>query len=184
MKIISLLPNIISTIRLILAPVVLILLIKLEHRLALIIFMGAALSDLLDGYLARKYQLKTKLGTFLDPIADKLLIFLCVTYFLVLNQAPWWWLCIIILRDVSLILGILILKTISAPVEIFPTFIGKSATAFNMLALVFLMAASFKPLLADPFIKPLIIVASIFTFSSFLQYTRKWYLFRSKRGDN
>src|SRR3989338_4759494 len=128
MKITSYLPNIISTIRLILAPIVLILLTRLEHRLALIIFMGAAFSDLLDGYLARKYQLKTKLGALLDPIADKLLIFLCVTYFVILNQAPWWLLCIVILRDVSLVLGILILKTISAPVEIFPTFIGKSAT--------------------------------------------------------
>lgn len=180
----KLIPNIISSIRLILAPVVLILLINLEHRLALVIFIAAALSDLLDGYLARKYQLKTKLGVILDPIADKLLIFLCVTYFVVLNQAPWWWLSIIILRDVSLILGILLLKTLAAPVDIFPTFIGKSATAFNMLALVFLMTASFKPILADPFIYPSILLACFFTFFSFLQYTRKWYLFYRKRGEN
>lgn len=179
---ISALPNIISTVRLIAAPVVLVLLIRMEYRIALIIFIAAAVSDLLDGYLARRYELKTKIGAFLDPIADKLLIFLSVTYFVFQSQAPWWWLCIIILRDATLIVGLIMLKTISVQVEIFPTLIGKAATAFNMLAVVCLMAATFKPLLAGPFIKPLVIIASVVTFFSLIQYTAKWYsLYRARK---
>ena len=85
MNVISNLPNVISAVRLIIAPIILILLIRMEHRIALIIFLAAALSDLLDGYLARRYQLKTKIGALLDPLADKLLVFLCVTYFVDLS---------------------------------------------------------------------------------------------------
>lgn len=174
MKIISTVPNLISAIRLILAPVVLVLLIRNEHRIALIVFFAAGISDLLDGYIARKYNIQSKLGLFLDPIADKLLIFLCVIYFVIIQSAPWWWLCILILRDISLLLGMLVLKSKSVQIEIHPTFIGKSSTAINMFALLFLMASSFKPILAGPLIQPLIVLAAAVTFGSFLEYSGRW----------
>ena len=85
------------------------------------------------------------------------------------------------MRDVSLIIGFSLLKTITVPVEIFPTILGKAATAFNMLALVFLMASTFKPILTDPFIAPLVMLAAFVTLSSFIQYTIKWFAIYRKK---
>ena len=181
MNLLKHLPNMISTIRLFLAPTILLLLTNALERWALILFIIAGSSDLLDGYLARKYNLKTKLGSLLDPIADKLLILLCVTFFVSQGDAPWWWFGIILLREVSLLVGVLLLKSFSVQIEIFPTWIGKVATALNMFALVFLIASSFKPLLVSPLINPLIVLATLFTLTSFLQYTKKWFdLYRQK----
>lgn len=177
------LPNIISVIRLILGPVILFLLIGSEDRWALILFIVACVSDLADGYLARKFDLRSKFGALIDPLADKLLVFLLVTFFVSLGKAPWWWFGTLLIREISLLIGVLLLKSFSIQVELFPTWIGKSATAMNMFALFFLIAFAFKPILVSPLVAPLIIIATIFTFISFVQYTRMWFVFYNNKGE-
>lgn len=99
------LPNILSGVRMILAPVFLFMYIQDEliwRSLSIAIFAGAAVTDYFDGKIARRYQLESDFGVFLDPLADKFLTFagfFCLP-FIDSSQFPWWAVIIIIVRDV------------------------------------------------------------------------------------
>lgn len=100
-------PNILSTVRLIMAPVFLLLFIQediLWRGISLVVFAVAAITDAVDGYVARKYDVESEFGIFLDPLADKFLTFagfVCLP-FLDPDQFPWWAIAVIVIRDISI----------------------------------------------------------------------------------
>ena len=102
-------PNILSGIRLILAPIFLIMYIQDEliwRSLSIAVFAAAAVTDYFDGKIARKYEIESEFGVFLDPLADKFLTFagfLCLP-FLDSSQFPWWAVIAIVIRDVAVTL--------------------------------------------------------------------------------
>lgn len=89
------------------APVFLLLFIQedlLLRGLSLVVFTVAAVTDFFDGYYARKYEIETDFGIFLDPLADKFLTFagfVCLP-FLDSSQFPWWAVSLIVLRDITI----------------------------------------------------------------------------------
>lgn len=99
------LPNILSIIRILLAPVFLILFLQetfLWAATSLFIFIFAALTDFFDGYFARRYKATSPFGTFLDPLADKILTFTGFFCLLFIDpvQFPFWMILIILFRDI------------------------------------------------------------------------------------
>lgn len=100
-------PNILSSFRLILAPIFLILFIQDQffwRGLSLVIFVIAAATDVIDGYIARRFNAESDFGIFLDPLADKFLTFagfVCLP-FLDPNQFPWWAVVLIVIRDITI----------------------------------------------------------------------------------
>ena len=99
------LPNILSTIRIILTPIFLLLYVQDEvvwRALSVGIFAVAVVTDFFDGYIARTYDAETSYGVFLDPLADKFLTFagfICLP-FIDATQFPWWAVGVIVLRDI------------------------------------------------------------------------------------
>jgi len=99
------LPNILSTIRIILAPIFLLLYVQDEvvwRALSVGVFAVAVVTDFFDGYLARMYEAQSPSGVFLDPLADKFLTFagfICLP-FIDAAQFPWWAVAVIVIRDV------------------------------------------------------------------------------------
>ena len=99
------LPNILSTIRIILAPIFLILYVQDEvvwRALSVGVFAVAVVTDFFDGYIARLYGYQTAYGVFLDPLADKFLTFagfICLP-FIDASQFPWWAIVVIVFRDI------------------------------------------------------------------------------------
>ncbi len=96
------LPNTISMIRIGVIPVLFGLLFSPGSKMSLVIailFIAAALTDLLDGYIARKYQIVTTMGKFLDPIADKLIVNTGMILMIPIGRIPAWIVAIIIIRD-------------------------------------------------------------------------------------
>lgn len=99
------LPNILSSIRIVLAPIFLMLYVQDEvvyRALSVGIFAVAVVTDFFDGYIARLYKAETDYGVFLDPLADKFLTFagfICLP-FIDASQFPWWAIAVIVLRDV------------------------------------------------------------------------------------
>ena len=99
---IKFLPNIITVFRIILVPFFVYFLISdIYHGklIALLIFTIASLSDMIDGKLARKYNIITKFGTFMDPLADKILVVSALFVFVFFKIFPLWMLVVIIVRD-------------------------------------------------------------------------------------
>ena len=99
------LPNLITMLRIFVIPVLFLLLLDPGKILSLVIaglFILAAITDLIDGYLARKYNLVTKAGKILDPIADKLIVSTAMILMIPLGRIPAWIVAIVILRDIAI----------------------------------------------------------------------------------
>jgi CDP-diacylglycerol--glycerol-3-phosphate 3-phosphatidyltransferase len=96
------LPNSITLIRIGVIPVLFLLLLNPGKMLSLIIaivFIIAAVTDLLDGYIARKYDIVTKIGKYLDPLADKLIVNTAMIMMIPIGRIPAWIVAVIIMRD-------------------------------------------------------------------------------------
>jgi cardiolipin synthase len=137
------LPNLICLVRLALIWPTVTALQAGEYRTALALFVFAAASDGLDGYLAKRFNWTSELGKFLDPLADKLLI---VTVFIEaawLALVPWWITAAVVARDVMIGLGALIYRLWFGPLRGRPTRLSKVNTGAQLLyvSLVLLNAA-------------------------------------------
>ena len=98
------LPNILSLFRIAVAPVLVLILLNPDRTLSIVaslLFLLAALTDIADGYLARKRGLITTLGKFLDPLADKLLIMTALIMLIPLGRVPAWFVAVIVGREIA-----------------------------------------------------------------------------------
>lgn len=134
------LPNIICLIRLVLVWPIAVTLHSAHYVSALLLFMTAAVSDGLDGYLAKRFNWTSELGKILDPLADKLLL---VTVFIEsawFGLTPWWLTAAVVARDLLIGLGALTFRLWFGPLHGRPTAISKVNTgaqlAYVMLALL------------------------------------------------
>lgn len=141
------LPNFICLIRLLLIWPVAVTLHKGEYLSALALFIVAAISDGLDGYLAKRYGWTSELGKFLDPTADKLLLVTVFVQAAWLGLVPWWLTAAVVARDVMIGLGALIFRLWFGPLHGRPTRVSKVNTAAQLVyvMLVLLSAATSLP---------------------------------------
>ncbi len=134
--------------------------------LAISIFVLASVSDGVDGYLARKFNLQSLLGRILDPIADKGLL---ITALIALSLSNWpnplpiWFPVLVIGRDVVILTGCIVIYLVHGKIEIAPSLVGKMATALQMVVISWAM-------LQVPYIIIPLILAGIATFVSGIRY--------------
>lgn len=135
------LPNLLTTLRLLLLPAFLTLLVYRRPGAALVVLLLAALSDALDGLLARWLEQRTAIGSFLDPLADKLLSVSGFVTLALVGPIPAWFVIIVISRDVVISLGALVLYLHDGKLEIAPSRTGKAAMfgQFSTLLLTLLL---------------------------------------------
>ncbi|KAL3458662.1 CDP-alcohol phosphatidyltransferase-domain-containing protein [Aspergillus heterothallicus] len=153
-------PNILTFTRLVAAPLVGYFLVYDYHATALALFAYAGITDLVDGYIARRYNLQTVVGTIIDPMADKLLMTISVACLAVNGSIPVWLAVIILGRDVGLSLSAIYYRWISLPppktmarywdfslpsAEVKPTGISKINTALQLLLVGSAMALPVLP---------------------------------------
>lgn len=136
------LANNITIIRFILIPFFIASVLYGRLHMALAIFIVAFISDGLDGYIARHFNQKTKLGAMIDPLADKLLIvsaFICLVFIdredftIVL---PPYVPVIIISRDIMILLGSILIYMLKGDLEVKPNILGKITTFFQMITII------------------------------------------------
>jgi cardiolipin synthase len=130
--------NQLTILRMLLIPAFVIQLLYGYRGWALVTFLAAGLTDLLDGLIARATGQKTTLGAWLDPMADKLLL---VTMFVMLtlpntgaaNRLPLWFTVLVISRDVAIVLTVAVVNLAVGPRTFRPSMLGKIATAVFVL---------------------------------------------------
>jgi cardiolipin synthase len=133
------LPNVLSLFRLFFTALFILLAAYGRYRLALALFVLQALSDLLDGFLARRMGSKTNLGSYLDPLADK--VMLAASYLVLCYQAiiPLWLVVMVLVRDLVISFGFLILLRRGLRTVPVPSFVSKTTTVFQMLTIVYVL---------------------------------------------
>jgi CDP-diacylglycerol--glycerol-3-phosphate 3-phosphatidyltransferase len=145
-----------------------------QRYTAIAIFLVAATSDGLDGYIARRYNQKSALGVVLDPIADKGLLLsgiitLSISNWSVVNaeygQFPTWFPVLVISRDAVILIGSAVLHLLNGKVRVRPAWTGKVATFLQMTAIAWVMLQiTFIPLIY------VVAAAGVFTFVSGIIY--------------
>lgn len=166
--------NVLTILRVLLVPVFVTLILYGEMVWALAVFVLAGVTDLLDGLIARRFNQRSELGTFLDPLADKLLL---VSSFVLLSlksldlsaRIPLWLTITVISRDVLLVVGALLVN-LSMGKHVFPpTIYGKWTTTFQ-LATVFLVLVCDAVGFSTLWLQPLFFMTLAITIFSGLHY--------------
>jgi cardiolipin synthase len=137
------LANGLTALRLVLAPVFLVLYVRGDQARALAAFAAAAATDLLDGLVARALRQHTRLGAFLDPIADKFLAACALFALAATGRLPMWLPVLVVARDVGQLVGAAILGTTHHAIPVAPTRIGKYATFALAATVVLALGADF-----------------------------------------
>ena len=131
-------PNAITLLRMLLVPLFLYLLIHGNHTGALWVFLAAGVSDALDGFIAKCFNMCTRLGAILDPLADKLLLVSAVIVLAGSGHLPVWLALTIVARDVIIVVGAVAFYLRSGRLEMAPSIPSKLNT-FVQICLVFLL---------------------------------------------
>src|ERR1700710_1276840 len=114
------LPNLLSALRLLAAPLAAWLILDGHDIAALLVFPAAGASDGLDGFIARRWGVTSDFGAWLDPAADKLLMLLCLIALCAISVVPPWLLVLVVSRDVAITAGWLMIKLLGLPVPTQP----------------------------------------------------------------
>jgi CDP-diacylglycerol--glycerol-3-phosphate 3-phosphatidyltransferase len=169
------LANKLTIMRMILIPVFMIFMysnIPNNRYIAVIIFMIAAITDGLDGHIARSRNEITTFGKFMDPLADKLLVSAALISLIELGDVPAWIVVIIIAREFA-ITGLRVIAA-SEGVTIAANYLGKVKTVTQLIATIFLLLDNYPfSKIGIPFDKIMLIIALIFTVISGVDYIYK-----------
>lgn len=129
-------PNLITFLRLLLVPPIVLYLLRDDYGVALVLFVVAGLSDALDGFLAKHFGWTSRLGGLLDPIADKLLLVSCYLALTWQGLIPLWLTAVVIGRDILIIAGATIYHMLVDRLEAAPSVISKLNTLSQLLLVV------------------------------------------------
>ncbi|MFC1566553.1 CDP-alcohol phosphatidyltransferase family protein [bacterium] len=137
-------PNRISLLRIILVPVFIIAIINELIYLPIFIFAVCMFSDALDGFLARRFNQKTRIGTFLDPAGDKLLLISAYITLAVVQKIPWWVTIIVLSRDLFIVTGWLLIYFITDSSTVTPRILSKITTFFQMVTVLLVLFSRYS----------------------------------------
>jgi len=170
----SLIPNLITLARLLAVPVTVYLLLESAYTAAFWLFVAAGLSDALDGYLAKRFDVHSEIGAYLDPLADKTLIvgvFITLGY---IGQVALWLVFLIAFRDLLIIGGALLFQTVTQSLKMAPLMISKLNTVAQ-IALASVVLAELGLDFALPYLAlALTYFVAATTFVSGAAYVVKW----------
>ena len=139
-------PNTLTILRILLTPLFAICLIRRSLEGALVVFAIAALTDGLDGFVARVFKQKTTLGAYLDPIADKLLLATAFITLAIQGLITSWLAVIVITRDVVILFGVALLTIMERSVEAKPAMVSKITTVAQLTAVCTVLIGFHTPL--------------------------------------
>ncbi len=178
------LPNLITLGRLLSVPLAVWLIIEARYGVAFWVFVGAGISDALDGYIAKHFDRRTRLGALLDPIADKALLVGVYVTLGIAGQLPHWLVILVVLRDVLILGGFALIQATTARQHLGPLFISKVNTSVQIALVGFVLARLGLGIDEGTVTAILIDAAAVTTVLSGFSYLARWALIltRSERA--
>ena len=167
-------PNLITLARIGLVPIMGFFLYHGAYRIALPIFAIVALTDFADGYIARRFNLRSRFGATIDPIADKLSMFIATVLLAWQGLAPVWFAIAVVARDLVIVFGVLAYRAAVGPVQIAPTWLSKLNTVLEFAVLLLVMADAAGWLTTGAWMDVLFLLVFTTVFASGAQYVWLW----------
>lgn len=176
-------PNLITIMRLLLVPAVLLGLLGGHVQAAFFAFVVAGVSDGVDGFIARRFNQRSALGAYLDPLADKALlvsVFVALAY---LGRLPLWIVLVIVSRDALIVCAVVLSSVMAHPVSVSPVTISKVTTAAQIMLAGVVLAEMAFALSLGPALTGLIFLTGALTVASAAAYLVGWLRHMSGYGD-
>ena len=175
------LPNLITGVRIVLTPWIILSLLRGACPLALWLSLLAGSTDFFDGYAARRLQIESRSGAYLDPIADKLLLTSLYVCFGVANLIPDWLVWLVVGRDIIILTMVAFGLLFTAVRDYPPTFSGKLSTFLQIVTSVAILSRCAYPgVVPSPLQSALLIATTVVTAWSGVLYV--WRGFTTLRG--
>ena len=134
-------PNFITIGRLFIVPLVIMMIVQGNWQLAFGLFVAAGISDAVDGFLARRFDMRSELGAYLDPMADKALLVSIYLTLSIIGILPAWMAILVISRDIMIVSAVLLSWVMDNPVEMRPFLVSKLNTFAQIAFAAVLLAA-------------------------------------------
>jgi cardiolipin synthase len=170
----SQLPNLITISRIALVPVLILLLKDEQYAASLAVFVIAGVSDGLDGYIAKRFHFQSRLGSILDPIADKILLLCSYVMLVLLNHIPFWLMLTVVFRDLLIVGGYLIYTSMIGPVQMNPSWLSKFNTFLQIALVIIILGQQALGLVYAPLVELLIYGVLLSTVASGVHYLWIW----------
>jgi cardiolipin synthase len=167
-------PNLITLGRILLVPIVVWAIASGRLQTAFLLFMAAAISDGVDGYLAKRFGMQTELGAYLDPLADKILIVSIYVTLGITQVIPLWIVILVASRDFMIIGAIILSWLVDMPVAIKPHMISKLNTAAQIGFACLVLASHGYQINAEPVLTLVMVLVAILTSLSVVLYLAQW----------
>lgn len=167
-------PNLITLARILLVPVVVWTIASGRIGIAFLLFAAAAVSDAVDGFLAKRFGMKTELGAYLDPLADKVLIVSIYVTLGITAVIPLWIVILVVSRDIMIVGAIILSWLIDRPIKIKPHVVSKINTGVQILFAALVLASHGFDLDTGPVLTLVMALVAVLTLLSVGLYLREW----------
>jgi cardiolipin synthase len=141
---------------------------------AFILFVGAGISDAVDGYLAKRFNMTSELGAYLDPLADKVLIVSIYVALGIAGTIPRWLVILVVSRDIMIVGAILLSWLMGSPLKVKPLLVSKLNTAAQIVFACVVLGSLGFDLDASPVTFVLMGVVAVLTLLSIAAYVGEW----------
>ncbi len=167
-------PNLITLARILSVPVVVWAIAVGAMKIAFMLFLLAGLSDLIDGFLAKRFNMATELGAYLDPLADKAMIVSIYVMLALVAAIPLWLVILVVSRDIMIVSAVMLSWLVNKPVALKPLFVSKLNTVAQILLALVVLASLAFAFEAQWAIQGVIVLVAVLTLASVVLYVVEW----------
>jgi cardiolipin synthase (CMP-forming) len=177
-------PNLVTLVRILLVPIVVWAITSGEMRIAFLLFVGAGVSDAIDGFLAKRFHMASELGAYLDPLADKALIVSIYVSLGIAGKLPLFIVILVVSRDIMIIGAFMLAWLVGKPMAARPLMVSKINTVAQILLATLVLAEEGFGFDADLSSKLLMALVAVLTLLSIAFYLVEWVRHMNSLGGN
>ena len=167
-------PNIITLGRIMLVPIIVWAIVSSQMEVAFAVFLIAGISDAVDGFLAKRFNMTSELGALLDPLADKALLVSIYMALGIWGAIPRWIVILVVSRDIMIVAAVIISWLFDRPVEMKPSKVSKLNTVAQILLALVVLASLGFAFDAEWAIQSLTALVAMLTLASVVIYIIEW----------
>jgi cardiolipin synthase len=167
-------PNLITLARILLVPVMVWAIAADAMKAAFLLFLVAGLSDLVDGFLAKRFGMATELGAYLDPLADKAMIVSIYVALGIAEAIPRWLVILVVSRDIMIVSAVVLSWVVGKPVRLKPLLVSKLNTVAQIVLALLVLCSRGYQFNAEPLLTLFTALVAALTLLSVAFYVAQW----------